>query len=82
LKSLQSLAVLCQLLRQEPQGHWATELCVLGLVHDTHAAATEFFQDAIVRDGLADHGKEALLGGHLRPRQQVNQWGNFSRQDF
>ena len=27
---------------------------VLGLVHDTHAAATELFEDAVVRDSLAD----------------------------
>jgi hypothetical protein len=34
----------------------ATQLGVFGFIHQTHAAATEFFQDAIVRDGLADRG--------------------------
>jgi hypothetical protein len=31
------------------------EPCVLGLVDDTHAAPTEPFEDAVMRDGLADH---------------------------
>jgi len=42
---------------------WATEYqcClaaqaeVFGLINDTHPAAAEFFQNAIVRDGLANH---------------------------
>jgi hypothetical protein len=28
---------------------------VFGLVNDTHAAAAQFLDDAVVRDGLADH---------------------------
>jgi hypothetical protein len=34
----------------------AVEPDVLGLVHHTHAATTELFDDAVGRDGLADHG--------------------------
>ena len=30
---------------------------VFGLVDDTHAAATKLLDDAIVRDGLADHSE-------------------------
>ena len=30
------------------------EACVLGFVDDTHTATTELFDDAVVRDGLAD----------------------------
>ena len=29
--------------------------CVLGLVDNTHAATAEFLNDAVVRNGLADH---------------------------
>lgn len=36
----------------------AAELQVLGFVHHTHAAAPELLQDAIVRNGLANHGNE------------------------
>jgi len=32
------------------------ELHVFGLVDDTHPSAAKFIDDAIVRDGLADHG--------------------------
>jgi hypothetical protein len=30
---------------------------VLGLVDHTHPTTTEFFEDAVVRDGLANHGQ-------------------------
>ena len=33
---------------------------VLSLVDHTHAAPAEFFDDAVVRDGLADHWREIL----------------------
>jgi hypothetical protein len=49
------LVVFGQFLRQELQGDHASQLDVLGLIHDTHAAATELLQDAVVGDGLADH---------------------------
>ena len=52
---LQRLAVLGIFLRQELQSHEAAKLGVLGFVNDTHAAATELFDDAIVRYGFADH---------------------------
>ena len=40
---------------QELQGDEAVQTSVLGLVHYAHAAAAELFDDAVVRDGLADH---------------------------
>ena len=43
---------------QEFQGYETEELDVLSLVDDAHTAAAELFDDAIVRDGLADHGVE------------------------
>jgi hypothetical protein len=37
------------------ESYKAMQSRVLSLVHDTHPAATEFLQDAVVRDSLADH---------------------------
>src|SRR5277367_624587 len=39
---------------------------VLSLVNDAHTAAAELFDDAVVRDGLADHGngrRDAIMVG-------------------
>jgi hypothetical protein len=33
----------------------AVESCVLGLVNHTHPTAAQLLDDAVVRDGLADH---------------------------
>ena len=38
-----------------------TERRVFGLVNYTHPAATELLDDAVVRNGLADHGDAAML---------------------
>jgi hypothetical protein len=51
---------------QELEGNKATELHIFCLVDNAHAAATKFLDDAVVRDGLADHGwrrtQAAILG--------------------
>jgi hypothetical protein len=49
--------------RQELQGDEATNLRVLGLVHDTHPTAAELLDNAVVRDGLADHRRNAMADG-------------------
>ena len=41
---------------QELQRNETSKLGVLSLVDDTHPAAAEFLDDAVVRDGLANHG--------------------------
>ena len=35
---------------------------VLSLVDDTHPAAAQLLNDAVVRDGLADHWRESYVG--------------------
>ena len=40
---------------QEFERDEATKLGVLGLVDDAHAPAAELLDDAVMRDGLADH---------------------------
>ena len=46
---------LAQVLREELQRDKAMKLRVFGLIHHTHPTTAEFLNDAVVRDGLADH---------------------------
>jgi hypothetical protein len=55
LKAAERLRVFGDVVGKELESDKATELYVLSLVNHTHPAAAEFFDDAIVRDGLADH---------------------------
>ena len=43
---------------------------VLGLVDNAHPATAELLDDAVVRDGLADHAQMLW-----RTRRQVNEFG-------
>ena len=54
LETLQQLAVLGHILRKKLQGHAAAELGVLGLVHNTHATRTQFPENLVMQEGLAD----------------------------
>ncbi len=61
-QSLQCVRILlCKILGQELERHQALEAGVFGLVNHTHAAATEQFENAVVGDDLADHGKAAPI---------------------
>ncbi len=60
LKTGENLRVFGDIVRQEFEGDKPSELHILSLVDNTHPAAAEFFDDAIVRDGLADHGGAGL----------------------
>ena len=57
-EAFQDLRVSRHFVGQELQGDRAAKISVFGLVDDTHAAATQLLDDAVVRDGLADHGIE------------------------
>src|ERR1700677_348041 len=71
------LRVTGHFLRQELESDETTQPCVLGLVDDTHPAAAELLDDAIVRDRLADHVQNMLW----RKSRQVNETrGVVSRQ--
>jgi hypothetical protein len=54
LKAGQCLRVPGDIIGQELQGHKTMEPGILGLVNHTHPATTQFLDDAVVRDGLAD----------------------------
>ncbi len=56
LEAGEGLRVFGNVVGQELQGDEAVQLHVLSLVDHTHAAAAELLDDAVVRDGLADHG--------------------------
>jgi len=55
-EAFQSLRVLRHIVREELQGDKATKLCVFSVINNTHPSTAELFDDAIVRDGLVDHG--------------------------
>ncbi len=64
-KTLQRLGIVRHFVRQKLQGHEAAEHEVFRLVHHPHAPAAQLFQDAIVRDGVTDHGESrcgAMVG--------------------
>ena len=54
-KAFQGLRVLRQFVGQEFKGDETAKFGVLSLVDHSHAAAAEFFDNAVVRDGLVDH---------------------------
>jgi hypothetical protein len=54
LKTCKRLGVFGHILGQKLQRNKAIEFDVLGFVHNAHPAAPELFEDAVVRNGLAD----------------------------
>src|SRR5437868_11621058 len=56
LKSLQRLRIAGEFRRQKLERNVAAEARVFRLIHHSHAAGAELGEDAIVRDGLAEHG--------------------------
>ena len=55
LETVERLAILGQVFGQELQRDEAAQGCVFGFVDDTHPAAAQLFDNAVVRDGFADH---------------------------
>jgi hypothetical protein len=47
------------------------EASVLGLVDDAHTATAELFNDAVMGDGLADHGEGEKLRGVMLWRRKL-----------
>ena len=55
---------MAEIFRQEFKRHEAAEPEVFGFIHHPHPAAADLLQDAVVRDGLADHAHE-FYGGRV-----------------
>src|SRR4029077_4964468 len=54
LKACQSPRIACNLFGQELESDKAVELYILSFVDNPHPAPAEFFDNAVVRDGLPD----------------------------
>jgi hypothetical protein len=59
-KSFERLWVMSNFVRQEFQRNETPKLGVLGFVDDTHSTTAKLFDDAVVRDSLANHWAEVL----------------------
>src|SRR5882672_7437266 len=59
LEAAECLRIFGNVVGQELEGNEAAELQVLSLVDHTHASAAELLNDAVVRDGLADHREDS-----------------------
>jgi hypothetical protein len=78
-EALQGLRVFGEIFGKEFQCDKTAEFRVLGLVNNSHAAATEFLHDAVMRDGLADECVagaiiDAILGCEVG---QVTNWSGM-----
>jgi hypothetical protein len=60
-KTVQSLRVLCDLVRQELQRDEAAEVFVFSLIDNSHPATAKPLNDTVMRDGLSDHGARRML---------------------
>ena len=57
LETVERLAISKEIFGNELQRDVAAQADVLGLIHDSHATATEFSQNAVVGDRLTNHGQ-------------------------
>ena len=55
LETAEGLCIVGEFVGKELQGDVAAQLEVFRLVHHAHSAAADLAEDAVVRDGLADH---------------------------
>src|SRR5260370_29776374 len=60
-KAFSGQRVTCKLFGKKLQRDESAKFEILGLVDDTHAPATELFEDPVVRDSPANHCGHALL---------------------
>jgi len=62
LEAVTQVPVVRKVFRQEFQGNETAKALILRLINDAHAALSQFFQDLIMRNELADHrGNSAVL---------------------
>src|SRR5262249_14194439 len=73
-ESRQSLRITCDLVGEEFEGDKAVQADVFGFVHDSHPAAAEFLENAVMRNGLADERLGLRhLASMLALRRKVSQ---------
>src|ERR1700724_2918799 len=66
LEALEGLRILGHIVGKKFERDEPAEAGVLGFVHHTHAAATQFFLDTVVGDGFVDHAGGWLSFGDAR----------------
>ena len=76
LKTGECLRVFGYVVGQELEGNKATEFNVLGFVDHSHTTAAQLLNDAVVRDGLADHEWARDSGCNIRDATRQSQRGN------
>jgi hypothetical protein len=62
LEAGQGLRIAGDIVGQEFQGNETVKPSVFGFVNHPHATTAQFLDDAVVRDGLADHCRESYFG--------------------
>ena len=73
-ETFQGLQIVGYVIREELQSHESAEARVLGLINNTHTAAAELLNDAVVRDDLADHSEmRVLVPLHLKDAASARQ---------
>ena len=60
LEAAERMWIFGYIIGQEFEGYEAAQLNVLGPIHHPHPAATQLLNDAVVRNGLADHWRKIL----------------------
>src|SRR6266481_3168924 len=78
-EAFERLRILRHFFRQEFEGNEAAEHGVLGLVNHPHSPAAQFFDDAVMRDSLAQQARKASpFGAHVicrtRASQRLSEW--------
>jgi hypothetical protein len=61
LKTRESLGIPSDLIRQKLESHETMQAGVFCLVDHAHASAAEFFENAVVGDGLAEHWRASYV---------------------
>jgi hypothetical protein len=67
LKAGECLRVFSYTIRKELEGDESPELYIFSLIDHTHTASAQLLDDAVVRNGLADHTGPIILGQSRLP---------------
>ena len=59
--------------REKLESDQTLQARVFRLIDDTHPPATELLDDAVMRDGLTDHGEGPTLDSHVRGAENASQ---------
>jgi hypothetical protein len=81
LKADERLRVASEVFREELNCDEPVEASIFGLVDDAHASAAELLDNAIMRDGLADHVVGAKLWSVMLSARQLVVNGAERRRD-